>query len=63
LKTIDNLPLLTVSETPNLVRVLIAKKSGKSIDVWLDDGTALHQFRISGVDKMMAFDCGDFDLK
>jgi hypothetical protein len=63
LKTIDNLPLLTVSETPNLVRVLIAKKSGKSIDVWLDDGTALHQFRISGVDKMMAFDCGDLELK
>jgi hypothetical protein len=51
LKTIDNLPLLTVSETPNLVRVLIAKKSGKSIDVWLDDGTALHQFRISALTR------------
>jgi hypothetical protein len=63
LKTVDNLPLLTVSETPNLVRVLMTKKSGKSIDVWQDDGTGLHQFRISGVDKMMAFDCGDFDLK
>jgi hypothetical protein len=63
LKTMDDLPLLTVSETPNLVRVSITKKSEKSIDISLDDGTVVRQFRVSGVDKMMAFDCGEFDLK
>jgi hypothetical protein len=63
LKTMDDLPLFTVSETPNLERVSITKKSEKSIDIWLDDGTVVRQFRISGVDKMMAFDCGEFDLK
>ena len=63
LKTMDDLPLLTVSETPNLVRVSITKKSEKSIDISLDDGTVVRQFRISGADKMMAFDCGEFDLK
>jgi hypothetical protein len=63
LKMIDDLPLLTVSETPNLIRALITKKSERSVDVWQDDGVAVHQFRVSNVDKMMAFDCGEFDLK
>jgi hypothetical protein len=63
LKTIDDLPLFMLSETPNLVRAFIAKKGEKSVDVWLDDGTSVRQFRISNVDKMMAFDCGEFELK
>jgi hypothetical protein len=63
LKTIDELPLFTVSETPNLTRAFITKKSEKSVDIWQVDGAAVHQFRISNVDKMMAFDCGEFDLK
>jgi len=63
LKTIDQLPLFTVSETPNLVRALITKKSEKSVNVWQDDGTVVHQIRVSSVDKMMAFDCGEFELK
>jgi hypothetical protein len=63
LKTIDDLPLFMLSETPNLIRAFIAKKSEKSVDVWQDDGTSIRQFRISNVDKMMAFDCGEFELK
>jgi hypothetical protein len=63
LKTMDDLPLLTVSETPNLVRILIAKNSDRSITIWQDDGVLVHQFRVSSVDKMMAFDCGEFELK
>jgi hypothetical protein len=63
LKTIDDLPLFLLSATPNLVRAFITKKSEKSVDVWQDDGTSVRQFRISNVDKMMAFDCGEFELK
>jgi hypothetical protein len=63
LKTIDDLPLFMLSEAPNLIRAFIAKKSEKSVDVWQDDGTSIRQFRISNVDKMMAFDCGEFELK
>ena len=63
LKTIDDLPLFMLSETPNLIRAFITKKNEKSVDVWQDDGTSVHQFRISNVDKMMAFDCGEFELK
>jgi hypothetical protein len=63
LKTIDELPLFKVSETPNLIRAFVTKENEKSVDVWQDDGTLVRQFRVSNIDKMMAFDCGDFELK
>ena len=63
LKTADGLPLCTVSETPNLIRASIKKNGEKSVDIWQDDGAVVEQFRISNIDKMMAFDCGDFELK
>ena len=63
LKTSDDLPLLTVSESPNLTRVLLTKAGDKSLDFWQNDETGFHRFRISNVNQMMAFDCGDFQLK
>ena len=63
LKTNDGLPLFTVSKTPNLTRAWIATKNENAVDAWQDDGTSVHQFRISNVDQMMAFDCGEFELK
>ena len=63
LKTSDELPLVTVSETPNLVRAGISKKGENAVDVWQDDGTEVRQFRVSNVNKMMAFDCGEIELK
>jgi len=63
LKTSDDLPLLKVSETPNVTRAGIAPKSENAVDIWQDDGTKVRQYRISNVDQMMAFDCGEFELK
>jgi hypothetical protein len=63
LKTSDDLPLLTISETPNLSRVWITKKNEDAVDVWQDDGNKVYQFRISNLDQMMAFDCGELELK
>jgi hypothetical protein len=63
LKTFDDLPLFMLSEAPHLIRALITRKSEKSVDVWQDDGATVHQFRVSNLDKMMAFDCGEFELK
>ena len=63
LKTTDGLPLFTISPTPNLVRASITKNGEKSVDIFEDDGTAVTQYRVSNIDKMMAFDCGDFELK
>ena len=63
LKTADGLPLFTVNESPNVTRALAATAGEKSIQIWQDDGTGSHRFRISNVDKMMAFDCGEIELK
>jgi hypothetical protein len=63
LKTNDGLPLFTITKSPNLSRVSIAKKGDKSVDIWQTDGAGFHQSRISNVDQIMAFDCGEFELK
>ena len=63
LKTSDGLPLFKVSEISNVTRAGIAAKSENAVDIWQDDGASVHQFRISNVDQMMAFDCGEFELK
>ena len=63
LKTMDGLPLATINETPNLSRVSIGKDSEKVADIWQDDGSKVEHLRVSNIDKMMAFDCGFFELK
>jgi hypothetical protein len=63
LKTTDGLPLVTIAQTPNVVRASLAKSGEKSVDVFQDDGAAVEQFRVSNIDKMIAFDCGAFDLE
>ena len=63
LKTTDGLPLFTIGPATNVVRASIAKSGEKSVDVLQDDGTGAEQFRVSNIDKMMAFDCGSFDLE
>lgn len=63
LRTSDGLPLFKISETPNVTRAGTTAKSENAVDIWQDNGTSAHQFRISNVDQMMAFDCGELELK
>ncbi len=63
LKTADGLPLCTISETQALGRALSPLAWPNAIDVFQDDGAVVEQFRITGVDQMMSFDCGGFELK
>ena len=63
LKTSDGLPLCSISETPGLVRGLLAARGSNAVDVFQDDGAVVEQFRLTGVDQMMGFDCGGFELK
>jgi hypothetical protein len=63
LKTMDELPLATVHEAPNLARVSIQKDGEKAADIWQDNGSAIEHLRVSNIDKMMAFDCGFFELR
>jgi uncharacterized protein YaeQ len=47
--------------------VSITKNGEKAADVWQDkeqnEAPNLKQLRVSNIDKMMAFDCGFFELK
>ena len=63
LKTVDGLPLRTISDTPNLRRTSMAQPIDKRIDIYQDDDAVVEQFRISNLEQMIAFDCGDFELK
>ena len=63
LKTADGLPLQTISETKHLTRAVLSAHDAKSADVFQDDGAVVEQFRISNLDRMMAFDCGEIELK
>lgn len=63
IKAADGLPLCTISETQNLSRTLLASHGANGLDVFQDDGAVVEQFRITGVDEMMSFDCGGFELK
>jgi len=62
LQTADGLPLQSIGETLHLTRVALSPHGEKSVDVFQDDDAVVEQFRISGLDQMMAFDCGAFDL-
>ena len=63
LKTTDGLPLCSISETSDLTRALLIAHGANAIDVFQDDSAVVEQFRVSGVDQMMSFDCGGFELK
>ena len=63
LKTADGLPLCTISETQALGRALLSTHGANAVDVFQDDGAVVEQFRVTGVDQMMSFDCGGFELK
>jgi hypothetical protein len=63
LKTADGLPLYTAGQNANVSRVWIRKNGEKAVDIFLDENGPIAQLRISNVDKMMAFDCGEIELK
>lgn len=63
LKTTDGLPLVTVTERTDAWRTALARRSDTSVDLLLDDGDTIDQLRVSNVNQMMAFDCGEIELK
>lgn len=64
LKTPDGLPLFTLATLGDTKAAALASiKENKIILVSSTGESSNHSFRITGVDKMMAFDAGDFELK
>jgi hypothetical protein len=64
LQTADGLPLLTIAKRNDAKEVWVgAGRDNKSVMVFVSNGTNVRQFEVNGVTKMMAFDCGTFELK
>jgi hypothetical protein len=64
LKTVDGLPLLTIAQAPDIKRVsLMADAEKKMPTIAVETANTNHRFSIAGLSKMMAFDCGEFELK
>jgi len=64
LETTDGLPLITIGKRGDANSVSVgAGRDAKSIVVFLSNGTNTRQVEVSGLSKMMAFDCGRFELK
>lgn len=64
LQTIDGLPLVTVAKRQDAKSVSVAAgRDNKSVIVFLSNGTNVRQLEVSGITKMIAFDCGSFELK
>jgi hypothetical protein len=63
LQSADGLPLLTIAKRNDVKSVsLAAGRDNKSVIVFLSNA-GVHQVEVSGITKMMAFDCGTFELK
>jgi hypothetical protein len=65
IQTVDGLPLVTVakvSKNPDLAVVLDFDRT-KSPRMLVRNADTVREFRITGLSKMMAFDCGQFELK
>src|SRR6266404_7515737 len=63
LKSGDGLPLVTIAHAGDTKRAWLTQRADKTLDVFLDNGAGLRQFHVSSAARMMAFDCGEFELK
>lgn len=64
IQTIDGLPLMTVAKRQDAQTAwLLQGRENKSVTACVSNGTNVRQYEVSGITKMMAFDCGKFELK
>ena len=63
LKTADGLPLQSISDTHNLIRIVMSPRSENAVDIFQDDGAVVEEFRVDQLDQIMSFDCGEIELK
>ena len=63
LATPEGLPVVRISTQPELTRAKVreGEKPGNLV-VYQGDGLVVEEFHLSGMESMMAFDCGSFEL-
>jgi hypothetical protein len=63
LETADGLPLLTVTQAADARHVAIMTEQNNSATLVLDTDSGVRRFSVSGINRIMAFDCGKVALK
>jgi len=65
IQTTDGLPLVTVSKTGVglATAAILGLDRDKSLHMIVRTDAVTREFRITGIAKMMAFDCGEFELR
>jgi hypothetical protein len=63
LKTADGLPLITIANVGDVEYAAFANRSDQTLTILLREPTSSLLVKVSPISKMMAFDCGDFELK
>jgi hypothetical protein len=61
LKTADGLPLLQITETPNLKWAVMGREGAKVITIFQSDGAVVEEFKARKLANMMAFDAGEYE--
>jgi hypothetical protein len=61
LRSADSLPLLRLTETPNLKWAVMGRENGsRAVTVFQSDGAVVEEFRVRKLANMMAFDAGEY---
>jgi hypothetical protein len=61
LKTAGGLPLLQITETPNLKWAVMGREGAKVITIFQSDGAVVEEFKARKLANMMAFDAGEYE--
>lgn len=61
LKAADGLPLLQITERPNLKWAVMGREGGKIVTIFQSDGAVVEEFKARKLASMMAFDAGEYE--
>ncbi|MDQ3620961.1 MAG: hypothetical protein M3463_00505 [Verrucomicrobiota bacterium] len=61
LRTADGLPLVDLTETPNLKWAVMGREGGRVITVFQSDGAVVEEFKVRKLANMMAFNAGEYE--
>jgi len=61
LRTLDGLLLRRLTDTPALKWTVLSRGAGGAVTLFQSDGAVVEEYRVKKVEKMMAFDAGEYD--
>jgi hypothetical protein len=61
LRTLDGLPLRRVTDTPNLKWAVLSREPDGAVTLFQSDGAVIEEYRLRHIERMMAFDAGEYE--